>query len=104
MYAASEAPRDSSISARIASSSRPSCSTSSSVRWVYSFTSAIAMRAAPGRFSDVEGALADGGGDTGLHGLVRRAELVPVAQVADLARDHRDRAGVADAHAAAVGH
>ena len=39
MYAASEAPRDSSISARIASSSRPICSTSSSVRWAYSLTS-----------------------------------------------------------------
>ncbi len=45
MYAASAAPRDSSISARIASSSRPSCSTSSSVRWAYSLTSAMAMTA-----------------------------------------------------------
>ena len=43
MYAASASPRDSSISARIASSSRPSCSTSSSVRWVYSLTSEMAM-------------------------------------------------------------
>ena len=43
MYAASAAPRDSSMSARIWSSSRPICSTSSSVRWVYSLTSEMAM-------------------------------------------------------------
>ncbi len=43
MYAASAAPRDSSTSARRASSSRPSWSTSSSVRWVYSWTSLMAM-------------------------------------------------------------
>ena len=43
MYAASSSPRDSSMSARIASSSLPSSSTSSVLRWVYSLTSAIAM-------------------------------------------------------------
>src|SRR5690242_18141812 len=110
MYAASESPRDSSISARMASSSRPSCSTSSSLRWVYSLTSAMAMRAsvrggAVGRvgWSDVEGAVAHGGGDAGLHLFVGLVELVAAAQVADGAADQGERAGVADAHPAAVG-
>src|SRR4051812_16887655 len=106
MYAASLSPRDSSISLRMASSSRPSCSTSSSVRWVYSLTSEMAMgvlsvtvaevRACEPRSrgrSDVERALADGGGDAGLHGLVRLPELVAVAKVADLPRDQGQRAG-----------
>ena len=43
MYAASASPRESSISVRIASSSRPSCSTSSTLRWVYSLTSEMAI-------------------------------------------------------------
>ncbi len=47
MYAASAAPRDSSISARIASSSRPSSSTCADERWVYSLTSEIAMWLSP---------------------------------------------------------
>src|SRR3712207_6840008 len=98
MYAASAAPRDSSISDRSASSSRPICSTSSSVRWQYSLTSAMAMRSpllrsvAVGswlsgclagrarRALDVEGALAEHGGDTGLHLLVGLVELLAVAQ------------------------
>src|SRR6478752_9312772 len=99
MYAASAAPRDSSISARMASSSRPICSTSSSVRWVYPLTSAIAMT-----LLDVEGAVADRDGHAGLHLFVGLGELVAVAQVADGARDERQRAGVADAHPAAVRH
>src|SRR4051794_3656965 len=102
MYAASAAPRDSSISLRIESSSRPSCSISSSVRCMYSWTSAIAMfrflshwlrcelvdggRGASLRASepplDVERAFAHRRGDAGLHGLVGLVELVAVAQVA----------------------
>src|SRR6476620_1820952 len=103
MYAASAALRDSSTSARIASSSRPSCSTSSSVRWVYSLTSAMAMRCLL-VVSDVEGAVAHGRGHAGLHLFVGLAELVAVAQVPDGAGDEGDGAGVADAHPAAVGH
>src|SRR5690349_19245184 len=104
MYAASLSPRDSSISLRMASSSRPSCSTSSSVRWVYSLTSEIAMVAPYRRWSDckrggwlrsdVERALADSGGDTGLDLLVRLVELLAVAQVAHRSGDQRQRAGV----------
>ena len=45
-----------------------------------------------------------GGGDAGLDLLVRLGVLVAVAQVADRARDEGERAGVADAHPAAVGH
>src|SRR6478672_1528446 len=109
MYAASAALRDSSTSARMASSSRPSCSTSSVLRWVYSATSAMAMSdplldVGLGVGLDVERAVTDGGGDAGLHLLVGLSVLVAVAQVADRARDQGDRAGVADAHAAAVGH
>src|SRR5690606_12148646 len=106
MYAASSALRDSSTSVRMASSSRPSCSTSSSLRWVYSLTSEMAMACLPSGLwrLDVERAVADGGGDAGLDGFVGLAELVAVAQVADRARDEGDRAGVADAHAAAVRH
>src|SRR3954447_11281248 len=104
MYAASESPRDSSMSLRIASSSRPSCSTSSSLRWVYSLTSEMAMFPPFGGLSDVERAVADGGGDAGLHGLVGLPELVAAAQVADRAVDEGQRAGVADAHPAAVRH
>src|SRR5690606_32527075 len=51
-----------------------------------------------------ERAVADGGGDAGLDGLVGVAVLVAVAQVAHLSREQRERAGVADAHPAAVGH
>src|SRR6478672_7604448 len=113
MYAASAALRDSSTSARMASSSRPSCSTSSALRWVYSATSAMAMSdpllevgldVGLGVGLDVERAVTDGGGDAGLHLLVGLSVLVAVAQVADRPRDQGDRAGVADAHAAAVGH
>src|SRR3954452_4677973 len=118
MYAASSLLRDSSICVRIASSSRPSCSTSSSVRWVYSLTSEMAMdtsflagverRTLPASAglmsSDVQGAVADGGGDAGLHGLVRLPELVAAAQVADRALDQTQGAGVADAHPATEGH
>src|SRR4051812_20665 len=100
MYAASFAPRDSSISARIASSSRPICSTSSSVRWVFSWTSEIAMCLS----LDVERAVARGGGDAGLHLFVGLGVLVAVAQVTDPAGDEGERAGVADAHPAAERH
>src|SRR6478609_3625971 len=104
MYAASASPRDSSMSARIASSSRPSSSTSSSLRWVYSLTSAIAMLLLLVRGSDVEREVTGCCSDTGLDGLVRARGLVPAAQVTHGALDEGDRAGVADAHPAAVGH
>src|SRR6476646_6695349 len=104
MYAASAAPRDASISSRIASSSRPSSSTSSSLRWVYSLTSAIAMLLLLVRGSDVEREVTGCCSDTGLDGLVRARGLVPAAQVTHGALDEGDRAGVADAHPAAVGH
>src|SRR4051794_15267724 len=113
MYAASSSLRDSSTSARMASSSRPSSSTSSVVRWVYSFTSAMAMRVSFRRVvskldhrevSDVELAVTDWHGDAGLDVLVGVGVLRAVAQVAHLAGDHGHRAGVADAGAAAVRH
>src|SRR4051794_37639022 len=114
MYAASAAPRDSSMSARMASSSQPICSTSSSVRWVYSLTSEMAIRflsviecrerASGVSRSDVEGAGAHRSGDAGLHLFVGLGVLVAVAQVADPAVDEGERAGVADAHPAAVRH
>src|SRR6188768_3901752 len=104
MYAASSSLRDSSTSARIASSSRPSSSTSSVVRWVYSFTSAMAMpflswggrlERADGLdkldrrwWSDVQLAVTDGHGDAGLDVLVGVGVLRAVAQVAHLAGDH----------------
>src|SRR3954469_24484586 len=106
MYAASASPRDSSISARMASSSRPICSTSSSVRWVYSLTSEMAIRflsviecrerTSGVSRSDVEGAGAHRSGDAGLHLFVGLGVLVAVAQVADPAVDEGERAGVAD--------
>src|SRR5512145_279694 len=100
MYAASAAPREASMSARIWSSSRPSASTSSSVRWVYSLTSEMAMC----RSLDVEGAVTGGDRHAGLDGLVGLEVLLAAAQVSDPAGDHRERAGVADAHPAAVRH
>ena len=110
MYAASSSPRDSSISARIASSSRPSCSTSSSVRWVYSLTSAMAMVApfggsssrACGQMSSVQSPTAavtqvwTGSLGSDVSSPLRRSRTVPL--------DEGERAGVADAHPAAVGH
>src|SRR5215207_523379 len=96
------------MSLRIASSSRPSCSISSSLRCMYSWTSEIAMSLSPFCFGrcrlDVERAVAHGGRDAGLHRLVGRVELVAVAQVAHLALHEGQRAGVADAHPAAEGH
>src|SRR5512139_568061 len=100
MYAASAAPREASMSSRIWSSSRPSVSTSSSVRWVYSLTSEMAM----GRSLDVEGAVTGGDRHACLDGLVRFEVLLTASQVADPSGVHGQRAGVADAHAAAVGH
>src|SRR3954451_13383353 len=99
MYAASASPRDSSISVRIASSSRPSSSTSSGVRWAYWVTSLIAMA-----LLDVERAGPDRDADAGLDTVVLLVVLVAVAQVAHGALDEGERARVADAHPAAEGH
>src|SRR4051795_7407683 len=99
MYAASASPRDSSISVRIASSSRPSSSTSSEVRWAYCPTSLIAMA-----LLDVERAGPDRDADAGLDTVVLLVVLVAVAQVAHGAVDEGERAGVADAHPATEGH
>src|SRR5436190_16672012 len=100
MYAASCSPRFSSMSRRISSSSRPSASTSASVRCANSLTSVMAICPHP---SDIESAVTSSSGDAGLDVLVLGV-LVAVAEVLHPALLQRDHAGVADAHAAAERH
>src|ERR1035441_4499034 len=87
------------MSRRIASNSRPSASTSVSLRWANVATSEIAMCAS----FDLEYAVTGGCGDAGLDFgvlLVLRA----IAEVLHHALFQRDDAGVADAHPAAEWH
>src|SRR4051812_30462542 len=87
MYAASSAPRDSSMSRRIWSSSRPIASTSASVRWANCLMSVTATQRSPfridvGQDSDAEDAVAGRGGDAGLDAVAFDV-YVAIAQVAD---------------------
>src|SRR3954454_8465301 len=107
MYAASSAPRDSSMSRRIWSSSRPIASTSASVRWANCLMSVTATQRSPFRIdvgqvekdSDAEDAVASGSRDAGLDAVALNM-YVTIAQIADGAGDQRDDTGLADAHAA----
>src|ERR1700712_4642825 len=87
------------MSARIASSSRPSASTSSGVRWVYSLMSLVAMS----DLLDVECAVAGSGGNSGLNS-VALAVFVSVADVANVSRFEREHAALADPHPAPERH
>src|SRR3954451_21542485 len=121
MYAASAAPRDAITSARIASSSLPSCSMSSGLRWaiglsdffwivvigflpvawvVGSVVGSVVERARPG--GRVDAGLDEHAAAVGLAGDGRGQ--VAAAQVAHGALLEREHAAVADAHPAARGH
>src|SRR3954471_14549222 len=113
MYAASRAPRSSSTSWRIASSSMPSCSMSSGVRWAVGFSGflVMAVMVSPRDLSVVEVARPRGRVDAGLDRYAARAGLPrhrdgdrAVAEVADGALLHRQHAAHADAHPAAARH
>src|SRR3954471_11008272 len=108
MYAASSAPRDSSMSRRIWSSSRPIASMSASVRWANCLMSVTATQRSPFRIdaaqgSDAEDAVAGRGGDAGLDAVAFDV-YGAIAQVADGAGDQRDDAGLADTHPASERH
>src|SRR6476646_5742643 len=89
-YAASASPRDSSMSRRSWSSSRPMASTSASVRCANCLMSVTATQGLRSgqvvRGSDAEDAVAGGGGDAGLDAVALDMHGA-VAQVADRAGD-----------------
>src|SRR3954454_24015478 len=98
MYLRSTAPRSSTTRWRIASSSLPSCSICSSVSgrvWVLVVIGSSS-------WSEVDGDVADRGGDAELDLLVRFGVQVAAADVAGAAGRLELRAAEADAHAAAV--
>src|SRR4051812_22497894 len=97
MYFASSSPRLSITSALIASSSVPSCSICSSVRWAAALVGAV-MRFLLQLDVDVARCAGDAGADGFAGGVVDVAR----AQVADRAGAQPTDARVADAHAAAV--
>src|SRR6478735_426708 len=110
MYAASFSPRLSRTSWRIASSSMPSCSTSSGVRCAVGFTGFLVMVVISSLLV-VEVARAGGRVDAGLDAYAAGSGLAgdcdgegAVAQVAHRTLLHRDDAAHADAHPAAAGH
>src|SRR5687768_6386478 len=107
MYAASASPRSSRISWRISSSSLPSSSMSSAVRWAMGLVGFF-CRAVMGRsLSVVDVAGAGGGADTGLDEDAvtrRRGGELAVAQVAHGALAQRQHAAEADAHPASARH
>src|SRR3954470_12942387 len=99
MYAASSAPRDSSMSRRIWSSSRPIASTSASVRWANCLMSVTATQRSPFRIdvgqvekvtgarrcargSDAEHAVAGRSRDAGLDAVAFDV-YGAIAQIAD---------------------
>src|SRR3954465_1347083 len=96
MYDASAVPRDSSMSRRIWSSSRPIASMSASVRWANCLMSVTATQSSPfridvGQDSDAEDAVAGRGGDAGLD-AVAFGVYGAIAQIADRTGDQRDDA------------
>src|SRR6478735_5637808 len=110
MYAASFSPRLSSTSWRIASSSMPSCSMSSGVRWAVGFTGFLVM-AVISSLLVVEVARPGGRVDAGLDAYAAGPGLTgdrdgegAVAQVAHRALLHRHDAPHADPHPATTGH
>src|SRR4051812_6659559 len=113
MYAASRSPRSSRTSWRIASSSIPSCSMSSGVRWAVGFSGFLVMAVigVSSVGSVVEVARPRGRVDAGLDWHAARTGLAgdgdgerAVAEVAHRALPHRQHAAHADAHPAAAGH
>src|SRR3712207_4989027 len=111
MYFASSSPRLSRTSWRMVSSSLPSSSMSSAVRWaiglsLFFWPAVMSGSSVSGRLvADVAGA--GGGGHAGLDedAVPGRGDgQLPVAQVAHGALAQRQHAAVANAHAAAAGH
>src|SRR4051812_16956560 len=92
-------------SARSASSSAPSASTCSGVRWA-SVLGAVAgtnVRIAMGLLSELDLDVARGTGDAGADGFAGGVVQVAAVQVPDGTGAELAHAGVADAHPAAVG-
>src|ERR1700727_495500 len=87
------------MSARIASSSRPNASTSSSLRCAYSFTSVIAISSS----SDLERAVAGCRGDARLDSVAFTV-FGPGPEVAHVPGLEWKHAGLADAHPASERH